>query len=178
MKVITFLVLAMGFGMTGCSTTHYLNFGSPDEYGALNKFSRTRIVQVVLQNGQAAQVTELRARPDSCIWNDIEKGVRVGIATQDIRSLTVVRKNRGTIDGLLAGLLGGAAVGIVVTSVGYDESNSMAGHGAETMGGAVIFGVIGALIGMPVGHSIGHRDAFILGSQEDSDRQVAPNTHF
>ena len=119
---------------------------------------------MVLTDGQELQVRQLWVTSDFTYWIDqqIKQQARptyIAVATSQIKEVRFIRRGTGALQGMGFGFLFGAAVGF---AAGEDCSTTNKIFCLSRGDLATVLGVTSALIGLPIGAIIGHRDDYLI----------------
>ena len=140
-----------------------------DLYENINQGTRGRNAVLILWDGQELQVRQLWVTSDFTYWIDpkIKQQASpkyVAVATSQIKDVRLISRERGALQGMGFGFLLGAIVGF---AAGEDCPPNAFCFPREEV--AVVLGLTGALIGLPIGAIIGHRETYIIEHEADTD---------
>ena len=130
-------------------------------YEKINKQTLGRGVILSLKNGQELKVRQLWMTSDFTSWTDPRikqqpSPTYLAVASSQIKDVRFISRGSGAGLGIIGGTLLGALGGLVAIS-GEDCSSGCIVTPGEV---AIAFGIIGAMIGAPVGAIIGHHDVY------------------
>jgi len=134
-----------------------------DLYEKINKGTRGRLVVLILRDGEELQVRQLWVTSDFTYWIDPQikqqtSPTYIAVATSQIKEVRFIRRGESALQGMGFGFLFGAVVGY---AAGEDcPPNAFICFPREEV--AVVFGLTGALIGLPIGAMRGHRDVYVI----------------
>ena len=134
-----------------------------DLYENINKGTRGRNAVLILRDGEELQVRQLWVTSDFTYWMDPQKKQQtsptyVAVATSQIKEVRFISGGKSALQGAGFGFLLGAIVGY---TAGEDcPPNAFICFPREDL--ALGFGILGALIGLPIGGMIGHRETYII----------------
>ncbi|HEY3296635.1 MAG TPA: hypothetical protein VGL38_14485 [bacterium] len=166
------LALALGVFLSGCSLHSVITPQSPAQhYAAINTAARQYPVEVSSAAGSVHHGYAVTLASDSIRWKlhepDLMEDLRASgihvtpqprqaLALWDVREVRITDGNRGMRDGLLFGLLSGAALGglVQLTGANYLPAEHfieplIAQWALELVGGSCTGAVIGSIIGSP-----------------------------
>jgi hypothetical protein len=121
---------------------------------------------ITLKDGQQVKGELIAVKPDSLLLLSLARKDE-SVNTVDIKSIKVVRKSRAGA-GFVLGLLSGALVGAQ-----WAHSEPYPGEGGETIYGPVLFGALGALIGIGVGAAVSSDKTIQFEGMSKSERAMA-----
>ncbi len=163
MKTMQATLLLLIVCFVGCSSTHRLRLAHEEDFASLNNRAFLKKVMVTFVDGRKIKVANLRMTSDSTYWNNPQikqqpSPTYMAVATSQIKEVRFIRRGESALQGMGFGFLFGAVVGY---AAGEDcPPNAFICFPREEV--AVVFGLTGALIGLPIGAIIGHRDTYII----------------
>ena len=134
-----------------------------DLYENINKGTRGRNAVLILRDGEELQVRQLWVTSDFTYWIDPQikqqtSPTYIAVATSQIKEVRFIRRGESALQGMGFGFLLGAVVGY---AAGEDcPPNAFICFPREEV--AVVFGILGGLIGLPIGGWIGQRYVYII----------------
>jgi hypothetical protein len=152
-------VLCIASVLAGCASIRPVDPRSAGGLGEVNADLDGRVALVRLADGteilahdvsvSETSVTFRRERfPDAVFdWPALKVEE---IPTSEVDTIELNRKGIGGLQGLLLGLGGGAGIGAALGQTVFESQGSLA-----TLSGAVVFGVLGAAVGVLIGGSVG-----------------------
>jgi len=170
-------VLAAATMLSGCTHVHPSDPTAPGlRLEDLNQSLEGRTVSVTLLDGTEFGAASVVVRVDTTSlvpqgepsWKPPTRAA-LGRAfpTSEVESLTVTQRGRGAFEGGMLGLLIGAVAGAVVGAASYEPSSGdfesgPGSSGEAAVGYGLIFGVVGAGVGLVAGASVGSSDVYDL----------------
>mgnify|MGYP001596687702 CR=1 FL=1 len=121
---------------------------------------------ITLKDGQQVKGELIAVKPNSLLLLSLTRKDE-SVNTVDIKSIKIVRKSRAGA-GFVLGLLSGVLVGAQWAHSGPDP-----GEAGENIYGPVLFGALGALIGIGVGAAVSSDKTIQFEGKSESDRAMA-----
>lgn len=153
--------IIIGFSMIviffGCSHTSNVRTDST-RFVELQRQAKNKQADVTLRDSQYylnAQLVQLT--PDSTSWV-LQNGEVMNVPTREISEIRFVNRSKGALEGLGLGLLGGVLTGAVIGLAGGEGAIFSKEEAAIV--GAVYFGGIGGLLGIPIGAAVGSKSKY------------------
>jgi hypothetical protein len=154
---------------------------NPSAYDELNENVREERVDITLLNDKVVVADSLYIKSDSASWTEVQKRRQRGyrqdkrwhevkkwtVSTSKIKKIEVGgNRMQGTLGGIFYGFLAGASFGLIggLTETG-DESGFFNPEPEES---AAMVGVLGAIIGLPIGFLVGGTDEYVLQDLDDN----------
>jgi len=167
MKRILAIVLSLALVTTGCSQVHHVD--ATDAATPLNEVNRSlrqENATVLRKDGGRFRVKHVSLAPD-CTDIILEGPPARGTVwpTWQIDRIETISGARGALEGGLAGLFGGFAVGALLGAASYSEENGDVLISSRTdamMLGGVFLGLVGLCGGVVVGAIAGHTDEYSI----------------
>jgi len=134
-----------------------------DLYENINKGTRGRNAVLILRDGEELQVRQLWVTSDFTYWIDPQikqqtSPTYIAVATSQIKEVRFIRRAESALQGAGFGFLFGVIVGY---AAGEDcPPNAFLCFQREDL--ALGFGILGGLIGLPIGGWIGQRYVYII----------------
>ena len=144
---IAVILFSVILAYSGCSSTLELT-SVADANKEIGKGSAT----VLLKSGQEYDGREVDARADSTRFVDSKAGTTLQFPTGEIRSIRVVHRGGGAIEGLLFGGLGAGALGLALTAGMKTGGDEGMGKGLVVLTSFVVGGAGGIVFGVIKGH--------------------------
>ena len=163
---LAWVIVALAALLPACGTTTVIrpHTGGAETAAAIQSLERQsaiRTARLLLVGAAPRSVIGLRVEGDSVTW--LNRGRVESVALTDVARVEIVDRKRGAGEGLLygalAGVLGGAAIGLAF----YDGPGIIVGSRAENaILVSVLFSAASIPIGVAVGMAEGHRDVFLV----------------
>jgi len=146
-----FNIFILNFLVTACSSSYVVS--SSDEDKSVDEFNESaegEEAEIILKDNTAITATEVYLSADSLHWFNSETKLKTGVAKSEIRKVMFTDTWTGGAYGAGAGFIGGMSLWVAV-------SDSMENSQFDNyMGGLAALGVVGALIGFPIGLIVGY----------------------
>jgi len=178
MKVYSLILISSVTVFICCTSTHMIN---PSAYDELNENVRKERVEITLLSDKVVVADSVNIKPDSASWMEVQKRRQRGyrqdkrwqkvkkwiVSTSEINKIEVGgNRMQGALGGIFYGFLAGASFGLIggLTETG-DESGFFNPEPEES---AAMVGVLGAIIGLPIGFLVGGTDEYVLQDLDDN----------
>lgn len=173
LRILSFLSL---FLITACSSSYVVSSSGEDtSVDEFNELAEGEEAEIILSDSTEITATEVYLSADSLYWFNTETKLNTGVAKSEISKVMF------TDDMWRGGLRGatyGCGAGIIFwVAVNDSLENSQF---VDYMEGIAAFGVVGALIGFPIGVIFGHTDEYEFENyqqQENSGTSPAQMTN-
>jgi hypothetical protein len=160
------VLLAMVTLCVACSSTRQLDIRDDASVAEFNREHASRGGEVFLKGGLRYEAAWVRVDPDSTRWLSTDRTIGAKrVANEEVEKIRYRHHGRGALDGFVIGLGGGAAVGALIGLADYSDDASLITPDSRIENaaiGAVAFGAVGALLGLPVGGATGHANDYVL----------------
>jgi hypothetical protein len=169
MKIISvFLIISIIF--TSCTSVTLVKY-KQSEYDKLNKEIEGEEVHIIKRNDHVLKAYDVKVAIDSITVSDFQHNKIFSLPTATIKEITYESSLDGAEEGFMYGFLYGVGSAIFIFAVeGIEDSPFF-------LGVSLIFGVIGAVLGFPIGAAIGQTDRYILQAPPDSISVQEYNTN-
>lgn len=163
-------LIALVLVLSGCTHMRTVDPISESSFPDINRLGQRHSATIILADGRALKGSSLQVTPDSASWLDPVTGRFETATTEEIRTITFVRKGKGALQGVATGVLMGVALGVVIGFSGGDDPPDKCGWfdvlcteltaTEKAKSGGQIGGALGGLLGTLVGASKGKKDIF------------------
>lgn len=165
LPIATFL---FAFTVLGCTSTRTLTMNSPEPFERLNGVAADKDAVVELSDGTELPVRALRAASDSVSWINPKTDAVVQVPVKEVVAVRLVRRGKGSLQGLGIGVATGAVIGALL-SLGCDDIVDM--NPADCRAVVVpSMGVAVGLLGSVFGALRGNREVFRFQEAPDTMR--------
>ncbi|MFI5406315.1 MAG: hypothetical protein ACHQ1D_07355 [Nitrososphaerales archaeon] len=150
MKTISALIIFC-FLLTACSSSYVVS--STDDDTSVDEFNESvqgEEAEIILSDSTVITATDLYLSADSLHWFNPETKLKTGVAKSEISKVMFTDTWTGGAYGAGAGMIGGASLWIAVSD--SIENSQFVNY----MGGLAALGVVGAVIGFPIGLIVGY----------------------
>jgi hypothetical protein len=150
MKTISALIIFC-FLVTACSSSYVVSSSGEDtSVDEFNKSIEGEEAEIILTDSSVITATDLYLSADSLYWFNPETKLKTGTEKSEISKVMFTDTWTGGAYGAGAGFLGGASLWVAVSD--SIENSKFVNY----MGGLAALGVVGALIGFPIGLIVGY----------------------
>ena len=156
------LPIVLAVILTGCTHSRTVHLGGEMEgpYAAINEKTQRKKPLITLADRRLIKASDLQLTPDSSSWLNVSTKRFETVATSEIRSIRFVKRGQGVLEGLSLGLLVGASLGGALGYATSSDSDFLLGRGVGALFGGVLFGGLGASIGIVMGVGEGSKVVF------------------
>ena len=148
LQILFFLSL---FLITACSSSYVVSSSGEDaSIDEFNEFAAGKEAEIILTNTVPITATEVHLSGDSLHWFNTETKLKTGVAKSEISKVMFTDTWTGGAYGAGAGFIGGMSLWVAVSD--SIENSQFVNY----MGGLAALGVVGALIGFPIGLIVGY----------------------
>jgi hypothetical protein len=148
----------------GCAYTHTLGALSKEEQSRFDKLSDGREFSVILNDGSVETGSHLTVGPTQLSWLEVPSGLPRQGSFEEIHSVRSRDRVTGGVEGLMYGVLIGAAGGAILGYAGGEENCSGGEFCFDRSGsayfGGIAFGAAGGIFGAILGGLRGTRDTY------------------
>jgi hypothetical protein len=150
MKTISALIIFYLL-VTACSSLYVVSTSGEDtSVGEFNESVEGEEAEIILSDSTVIIATEVYLSADSLHWFNPETKLKTGVAKSEISKVMFTDTWQGGLRGAGGGFIGGASLWIAVSD--SIENSKFVSY----MGGLAALGVVGALIGFPIGLIVGY----------------------
>ena len=132
-----------------------------------NEIAEGKEAEIILSDSTEITATEVYLSADSLYWSNPETKIKTGVAKSEISKVMFTDMWLGGLEGAGFGFLSGGSGGVLLVA-GLEAVGSELDDSAYTEG-FVVFGVVGALIGFPIGAIIGHTSEYEIESSQQRE---------
>ena len=168
----TFLLILSAlllFLVTACSSSYEINSTSPTYDTSIQEFNESaegEEAEIILLDNTVITATEVYLSADSLHWFNPETKLKTGVVKSEISKVIFTDTWTGGAYGAGAGLIGGMSLWVAVND--SIENSQFDNY----MGGLAALGLVGALIGFPIGLIIGHTNEYEFQNAEQQENSV------
>lgn len=145
-KIILAFILAMLFSGYEHHIYKYSNESQQEYYNRIVKLcTQQNEITIELLSGKLIQGKELTISPDFTSFYEIDSQNNITIKTNEIKTIRFTEEDRGTLDGILAGVSVGGGVGLLLCSLNINRSAEQIG-GFYTLAASLLGGTAVGLI--------------------------------
>jgi hypothetical protein len=156
------------FLVTACSSSYVVSSSGEDtSVDEFNKFAEGKEVEIILIDSKVITATDLYLSADSLYWFNPETKLKNGVAKSEISKVMFTDWGLGGLEGAGFGFLSGGALGVMLVA-GLEAVGSELDDSAYT-DGFVSIGIVGGLIGFPIGAIIGHTNEYEFQKAEQQE---------
>jgi len=150
------------FSLCFCACTHALKIRqgtTNSDIERANRMVSKKVATFTLADSHQIRAKQILITPDSTTFYDLDSQLLKTISNMRIKHIMMKSRGKGALEGMGLGFLVGFTTGMVLGAASYDESNILDLSQTETamLTGAYV-GVVGALIGVPIGGQIKSKD--------------------
>jgi hypothetical protein len=139
------------FLVTACSSSYVVSSSGEDtSEDEFNEFAEGEEAEIILSDSTEITATDLYLSADSLHWFNPETKLKSGVAKSEISKVMFTDMWTGGAYGAGAGFIGGMSLWVAVSD--SIENSQFVNY----MGGLAALGVVGALIGFPIGLIVGY----------------------
>jgi len=157
-----------------CTSTHVIN-NDQSAYDELNGKVEGERAEITLMNDNVIVGENIFMEVDSASWVEVEKRAGRGyrqdrrwyevekwsVPTSDVKKIDVGgNRVQGVLGGLFYGFLVGVTLGLVGGLTESEDSSGFFDPSPEES--AVMVGILGAIVGLPIGLLVGGTDEYVL----------------
>ena len=161
-----FNIFILNFLVTACSTSYVVSTSSEDtSVYEFNKFAAGKEVEIILIDNTVITATEVYLSADSLYWFNPETKLKTGVVKSEISKVMFTDMWRGGLRGAGYGCAAGMLLWVAVSD--SIENSQFVNY----MGGLAALGVVGALIGYPIGLIVGYPIEYEFQNDEQARKQ-------
>ena len=143
------------FLVTACRSSYVVSTSGDDtSVDEFNELAEGEEAEIILLDSTEITAIEVYLSADSLYWFNPETKLKSGVAKFEISKVMFTDMWRGSLRGAGAGCLAGMLFWVAVNDSIQNSKIS------SYMEGLAAFGVVGALIGFPIGMIIGHTNEY------------------
>jgi hypothetical protein len=165
MKTISAIIIFC-FLVTACSSSYVVSSSGEDtSVDEFNKSVEGEEAEIILTDSSVITATDLYLSADSLYWFNPETKLKIGVEKSEISKVMFTDTWTGGAYGAGAGFIGGASLWVAVSD--SIENSQFVNY----MGGLAALGVVGALIGFPIGLIVGYPIEYNFQNSEQARKQ-------
>jgi hypothetical protein len=165
MKTISALIIFC-FLVTACSSSYVVSSSREDtSVDEFNKSVEGEEAEIILTDSSVITATDLYLSADSLYWFNPETKLKTSVEKSEISKVMFTDTWTGGAYGAGAGFIGGASLWVAVSD--SIENSQFVNY----MGGLAALGVVGALIGFPIGLIVGYPIEYNFQNSEQARKQ-------
>jgi hypothetical protein len=164
MRSLFFLSVVISFSFYGCTTFYEVNTQDQYSLNNLNIFSGEYLTTIYMRNGNLIVPDSFYVFSDSTFYQITENHKSGFIKNEKITSINFRKRWKGAWQGLKIGALSGALSGAFMGLASGDDPPGWFSMKAseKALVGGLGFGVLGGLVGLPLGAAIGAEDFYYI----------------
>jgi hypothetical protein len=161
-----FNIFIFYFLVTVCSSSYVVSSSSEDtSVDKFNESAEGEEAEIILSDSTEITATEVYLSADSLYWFNPETKLKTGVAKSEISKVMFTDTWTGGAYGAGAGFIGGMSLCVAVSD--SIENSQFVNY----MGGLAALGVVGALIGFPIGLIVGYPIEYEFQNDEQARKQ-------
>lgn len=147
----TLALIILCFLATACSSSYVVSSSNGDtSVDEFNESAEGEEAEIILSDSTEITATEVYLSADSLYWFNPETKLKTGVAKSEISKVMITDTWQGGLRGVGGGFIGGASLWVAVSD--SIENSQFVNY----MGGLTALGLVGAVIGFPIGLIVGY----------------------
>jgi hypothetical protein len=147
----TLALIILCFLATACSSSYVVSSSDGDtSVDEFNESVQGEEAEIILSDSTEISATDLYLSADSLYWFNSETKLKTGVTKSEISKVRITDTWTGGAYGAGGGFIGGASLWVALSD--SIENSQFVNY----MGGLAALGVVGAIIGFPIGLIVGY----------------------
>ena len=161
-----FALIIFYFLVTACSSSYVVSSSNGDKsVDEFNESAEGEEAEIILSDSTEITATGVYLSADSLYWFNPETQLKTGLSISEISKVMFTDTWQGGLRGAGGGFIGGASLWVAVSD--SIENSKFVNY----MGGLAALGVVGALIGFPIGLIVGYPIEYEFQNDEQARKQ-------
>jgi hypothetical protein len=147
----TLALIILCFLVTACSSSYVVSSSGEDKsVEEFNESVQGEEAEIILTDSTEITATEVYLSADTLYWFNSETQLKTGLSISEISKVMFTDTWQGGLRGAGGGFIGGMSLWVAVSD--SIENSQFVNY----MGGLAALGVVGAVIGFPIGLIVGY----------------------